>query len=204
MVLPSAMKTQILQHCHDNLGHQGKERTFSVIKDHCYWPGMFTDIKNYCKNCERCNLAKSSNLNTRPSMQHLIANRPLQILAIDFTVLEPSHGKENVLVMTDVFTKFTQAVATRDQRANTVAKVLIQDWCHRFGVPERIHSDQGRNFESDFIKHLCKVYEISKSRTTLIIRKETDRRNDSTGRCTNFCELCRMRSNATGRNIYRK
>ena len=44
-------------------------------------------------------------------------------------------GKEDVLVMTDVFTKYTQAVATRE-RANTVAKVLIQDWFHRFGVPD--------------------------------------------------------------------
>ena len=29
-------------------------------------------------------------------MSHLLATRPLQILAIDFTVLEPSKGKENV------------------------------------------------------------------------------------------------------------
>ena len=49
-------------------------------------------------------------------MGHLLASRPNEILAIDFTLLEPSHnGLENVLVMTDVFSKYTLAVPTRDQ-----------------------------------------------------------------------------------------
>ena len=41
---------------------------------------------------------------------------PLEILAIDFPVLEKSSsGIENVLVLIDVFTKFTQAISTKDQ-----------------------------------------------------------------------------------------
>ncbi|VDI74482.1 Hypothetical predicted protein [Mytilus galloprovincialis] len=102
----------------------------------------------------------------RPAMGHLIANRPLQILAIDFTVLEPAHGKENVLVMTDIFTKFTRAIPTKDQKADTVANVLLTEWFCVYGVPERLHSDQGRNFGSDVICQLCKLYQISRPRNT--------------------------------------
>lgn len=37
-------------------------------------------------------------------------------MAIDFTQLEQgSGGIENVLVMTDIYTKFTQAIPTKDQ-----------------------------------------------------------------------------------------
>ena len=70
------------------------------------------------------------------------------------------------MVMTDVFTKFTQAVPTRDQKARTVAELLVKEWSVRFGIPRRIHSDQGRNFESDLIKELCNMYGIKKSQTT--------------------------------------
>ena len=40
--------------------------------------------------------------------------------------------------MTDVFTKFTHAVPTRDQNATTTAKVPIREWFVRYGVPKRI------------------------------------------------------------------
>lgn len=85
-------------------------------------------------------------------MGHLLAARPKEILALDFTVLEPSNsGLEDVLVITDIFTKYTLAVPTRNQRAETVAQVLVVEWFSKFGVPGRIHSDQGRNFESALI-----------------------------------------------------
>ena len=100
-------------------------------------------------------------------MGRLSATRPLELLAIDFTVLEPlSNGRENVLVITDVFTKYTVAVATCNQRADTVARILVNEWFLVFGVPLRIHSDLGRNFESALIRKLCTMYVIKKSHTT--------------------------------------
>ena len=68
--------------------------------------------------------------------------------------------------MTDVFTKFSHAVATKDQKATTVAKVLVKEWFQKYGVPQRTPSDQRKNFESATIKELCQIYGVKKSRTT--------------------------------------
>lgn len=106
----------------------------------------------------------------RGSLGHLLASRPNEILAIDHTILEPmQNGVENVLVLTDVFSKYTVAVLTRDQQATTVARVLVLEWVYKFGVPTHLHSDQGRNFESTLIQQLCNLYSIVKSRTNAYI-----------------------------------
>ena len=128
---------------------------------------MTADVGRWCQECERCQLAKDARPVAPSFMGHLLAARPNEILALDFTLLEPSaSGHENVLVLTDVFSKYTLAVPTRDQRAATVAKVLVEGWFCKFGVPGRIHSDQGRCFESSLLQHLCSFYGVQKSRTT--------------------------------------
>ncbi|KAL0153780.1 hypothetical protein M9458_050896, partial [Cirrhinus mrigala] len=167
VLLPAVMKHEVLTQLHQQHGHQGVERTSQLVRQRCYWPGMSADIARWCQECERCQCAKGFPTAPGSFMGHLLAARPNEILALDFTVLEPSRsGLENVLVMTDIFTKYTLAVPTRDQRAETVAQVLVVEWFCKFGVPGRIHSDQGRNFESTLIQQLCSLYGVEKSRTT--------------------------------------
>ena len=167
LVLPTCLQQEVLTQVHQDHGHQGIERTTELLRLRCYWPGMTADVVRWCQECERCQLAKDARPVAPSFMGHLLAARPNEILALDFTLLEPSaSGHENVLVLTDVFSKYTLAVPTRDQRAATVAKVLVEEWFCKFGVPGRIHSDQGRCFESSLLQQLCSFYGVQKSRTT--------------------------------------
>lgn len=88
-------------------------------------------------------------------------------MTIDFTVLDPVRdGKENILIITDVFSKFALAFPIKNQKASTVTKVLVEEIFNMFGCPEQVHSDQGRNFEGQLIEELYKHYHIKKSRAT--------------------------------------
>ena len=90
----------------------------------------------------------------------------MDLLCMDFTKINPSRtGKENVLVITDAFSKFSVAVVIPNQKALTVAKVLVDKWFHVYGIPARIHSDQGKCFDNDIIKALHKMYGVNQSFT---------------------------------------
>ncbi|KAL2083301.1 hypothetical protein ACEWY4_021074 [Coilia grayii] len=128
---------------------------------------MRRDIEQWCKSCDRCLLAKGAVPSVRTFSGHLLASKPLEVIALDFTLMDKaSDGHENILVITDVFSKFTQAYPTTNQRAETVVKILTEKWFYSFGIPKRIHSDQGRAFEGELLRRLCKLYGIQKSRTT--------------------------------------
>ena len=71
-----------------------------------------------------------------------------------------------MLVLCDYFRKWTQAFALKDQTAYTVADTLMTQCFNLFGLPEVIHSDQGRNFEYDLFKELYQLLGIEKTRTT--------------------------------------
>ncbi len=86
---------------------------------------------------------------------------------MDFLSLEPDKcNTKDILVITDHFTKYAVAVPTRNQKAQTVARCLWENFLVHYGFPERLHSDQGPDFESRLIKELCRIVGIHKVRTT--------------------------------------
>lgn len=101
-------------------------------------------------------------------MGNLLATKPLEILAVDFTVLEPAaDGGENVLLLIDILcSRNKRPVATRGRKATTTAEVLVKEWYFRHRFLLRILSDQGRNFESEVIAELFRLHRIKKSCTT--------------------------------------
>uniref|UniRef100_A0A3B5AQU5 Integrase catalytic domain-containing protein n=1 Tax=Stegastes partitus TaxID=144197 RepID=A0A3B5AQU5_9TELE len=127
---------------------------------------MEDTITAWLQACPHCVLHKSGPQGKAPLVL-LTAKAPMHIVAIDFLTLgRPADRYQNILVMTDLFTKFAWAVPTLDQSALTTARALWSYVIQPFGCPEVLHSDQGTNFESRLIQELCQVYGCRKSRTT--------------------------------------
>lgn len=165
-VIPAKLRNMVLEYSHDRMGHQGYERTEQILRSKCYWPNLAQDVRQWRDQCTRCTLACLPHRPIKTPMQPVVAHAPLEILAIDFTILEKSsNGIENVLVITDVFSKYTIAIPTRNQSAMTVAKALVKHWFLVYGIPQRIHSDQGRCFEAKIMKDLYKLYQVKKTKT---------------------------------------
>ena len=47
LVIPKAWRYTILVETHDKMGHEGNNRTYSLIKQQYYWKGMAKDVKDY-------------------------------------------------------------------------------------------------------------------------------------------------------------
>ena len=90
----------------------------------------------------------------------------MDLLCIEFTKVDPSKsGKENILVLTDTFTKFSQAFVTPNMKVLTVAKILVDKQFYIYGIPAQIHSNQGQCFDNQIMKHLYALYSIEQSTT---------------------------------------
>ena len=86
---------------------------------------------------------------------------------MDFLSIEPdSRNVCHVLLVTDHFTRYAQAFPTRDQKAITVARTLWEKYFIHYGLPTRIHSDQGRDFESQLVKEMLTMLGEKKSQTS--------------------------------------
>ena len=90
-------------------------------------------------------------------MQSIEIGQPMELWTMD--VLDPllmtARGNQYILVMSDHFTKWVEAVPMPNQRAETVAKAFVNEVVTRHGVPSKlILTDQGRNFEADLMKQV--------------------------------------------------
>ena len=82
--------------------------------------------------------------------------------------LEPPtpHGNRYILVIVDYLTKWAEAYAMPNQTSETVAKILVNEFICRFGIPSQIHSDQGTQFEAALFQQMCHLLGMRKTRTT--------------------------------------
>lgn len=164
LVVPMALRQELLTALHDDMGHVGRDRTVDLVRQRAYWPGWYKDCCSRVESCRNCICRKA--VPDKAPMVPIETCQPLELVCLDYLSLEPSGNYANVLVITDHFSKFAVAVPTRNQTAKTTARVLYNEFVVHYGIPSRLHNDQGANFMSSTIKELCELLNIKQSRTT--------------------------------------
>ena len=170
-VVPVNRRQVAIDMCHRNAGHQGRDRTLSLMKGRFWWPGMAMALCLAIQNCGRCKQFEAKS--QLPRMEPILCTQPMELVHINYVGMEVTvAAKEklvvkNVLVVVDHFTRYVQAFVTKNHTTRTTARVLYNNFFSFFGFPQKLLSDQGTEFTGDVIAAMCKLLGIEKIRTTL-------------------------------------
>ena len=148
------------------MGHLGAERVTELAGDRFYWPHMARDIEHYIGSVCQCLKPTRPVIHLRARTKSITTCSSFELISIDFVHLERStSGYEYMLVILDHLTRFAQAYPTTNKSAKTAAEKIFHDFILKFEFPQRIHHDQGREFENDLFHYLEQLTRIPRSRT---------------------------------------
>ncbi|KAK2726993.1 hypothetical protein QYM36_007738 [Artemia franciscana] len=159
-VTPNNIAPKIMEYFHYSpyAGHFSTAKTFSRLKDRVFFPSMYSIYKRYCKSCLTCISRKSMNVTRKAPLQELpLLSNVLEMISIDLVGPSPKtvNGNTYFLSILDYFTRHIHLVNIVDAKAQTVLRTLVENYCHIFGFPTSILSDNGSHFKNQEFQDFC-------------------------------------------------
>lgn len=136
--------------------HRGIRETLTKLRRHYWWSNMKETISAIINACEQCRKMKYDRKPIKPHIQ-LTQTRdsPLQEVFIDLLYIE----RNQYLTVVDSFSKLGQAIHIPNKSTPEVVRALIK-YFSMYGVPKRISSDSGTEFNNELIKEMLNLYKI--------------------------------------------
>ena len=158
LVVPRNYVNTVLEEAHDSApgGHFGINKTLQKIRKRFYWASCKKDVENWCGSCSVCIAKKGLSDKGHNQMRSYNVGLPFERVQMDILGPSPisSLGNKYLLVVTDCFTKWVEALPLSNMRTKTIAEEFFREIVCRYGVPLEVYTDQGRNFDSKLIKEL--------------------------------------------------
>ncbi|KAK7576094.1 hypothetical protein V9T40_012380 [Parthenolecanium corni] len=163
--IPKEFRIMAMKSVHD-LSHPGPKNTVKLMTSRFVWPKIKSEVFNWAKACHGCQLSKIGK-RTKTPIGNFKPTQRFKHVHVDIVgPLPMSHGKKYLMTMIDRATRWPEAVPMDDISAESVTRILYHTWVARFGVPENITTDQGRQFESRLFSQLAKFIGAKKNTTT--------------------------------------
>ena len=151
IVLSKALRYEVAEAHHKQLGHLGAARTVSAVAENYTWSGMQLYISEYCANCQVCIQNKTSRSAKEPLQSYELDDvKPRSIVAFDVTTLPWATQQHRYFsVIADLFSKYLELVAMKDQHGSTIKSAILDAWVQRHGRPNIAVSDQARDVDGE-------------------------------------------------------
>lgn len=128
---------------------------------------MTGDIRRWVAHCDKCVARNPRTVPRRQPMGSAPVGNWLERVTMDMLEIGTISRKGNryILVVSDYFTKWTGAYAIPDHMAQTVADVFVTEFVSQWGMPLKIHTDRGTEFESRLFVAMTELLGDEKTRT---------------------------------------
>ncbi|KAG8501253.1 hypothetical protein CXB51_003409 [Gossypium anomalum] len=128
-----------------------------------YWSTMEGDCINYAKKCHKCQIY-GDKIHVPPSPLHVMTSPwPFSMWGMDFIgPISPkaSNGHRFIFVVIDYFTKWVEAASYANVTKSAISQFLKKEMVFRYGMPERIISDNALNLNNKTIAEVCCQFKI--------------------------------------------
>ena len=168
LVVPTALKHDVLTAHHSELcqAHFGYRRTYATLQLKYYWKGMFADTYKWVVSCVKCNTKKHPVRPIRALLNPLPPTHVGERWAMDLINMPKSdRGNRYILTFTEYNTRFVEAFPLQNSQAVTIARVLVEEICFRYGAPGCILSDLGANLIASVVSETCRLFNIERVHT---------------------------------------
>ncbi|XP_049880164.1 uncharacterized protein K02A2.6-like [Pectinophora gossypiella] len=152
VVIPASLRKEMLRRIHE--GHMGIEKCQRRARGVMWWPGMSADIERVVASCEACARHRAA-LPRQPLQPHAVPDRPWQVLAADIFEIRD----KRYLLVVDYYSKYVEIAQIQNLQSGTTIKAL-KDSFSRFGIPEKIITDNGTQFSSEEFKLFSRTWEF--------------------------------------------
>jgi deoxyadenosine/deoxycytidine kinase len=153
-----ALRQGILRDLHDNQGHMGQGKVYSLLAERFYWSGMSSDVKQYIASCTACRSRKLEF--KQPQELHPIPpSRAFTRWHVDCMGPYPvsKAGNSYAIVIICPLTNWPEVEPLPDKSSSNTAGALLR-CVARHGCPEVVVTDQGREFEGEFSDLLASLH----------------------------------------------
>jgi ribonuclease HI len=138
--------------------HYWKTTAHKILRSGYYWPSLFSDVYEFVKTCDKCQRFEGKKHLKSLPLKPIVVTGPFQQWGLDFIgeIHPPSSGQHRwILVATDYFTKWIEAIPTRNANHTVIINFLQENIFARFGCPKRLVADNAAAFKDKHLVKLC-------------------------------------------------
>ena len=133
-------------------GHLGVKRTEESVSRSWWWEGWRRDVREVVASCDTCQRFADTTRTQEAPMVTVVAVKPWEVVTMDFmSGLTPSSpgGWKGCVVICDRFTWMMHVKECNTHpTAKEAARLFIQLVVRAHGIPRKILTDRGTQFES--------------------------------------------------------
>ncbi|KAE8976812.1 hypothetical protein PR001_g25313 [Phytophthora rubi] len=126
-------------------GHLGREKTYTSVARHLWWPHMYKWVRKYVQTCETCQRVKPAPSASAPLMSLPVPVDCWRSVSMDFIFELPAdaRGHTGILVFVCCLSKMVRLAAVRKSvTAPQSAQLFVDNVFRHHGLPEAFVSDR--------------------------------------------------------------